>query len=104
MKRREFIKVVCGLIGAWPIAAYAQKVSRPRRIGVLGSNATIWKPWAAAFVARLQELGWIDGDTAAIEYRWTERSSKRVSEIASEFLRQNVDSGVASFRRYALVM
>ena len=91
MKRREFIKVVCGLIGAWPIAAYAQQVSRPRRIGVLGSNATIWKPWAAAFVARLQELGWIDGDTAAIEYRWTERSSKRVSEIASEFLRQNVD-------------
>ena len=55
MKRREFIKVVCGLIGAWPIAAYAQQVSRPRRIGVLGSNATIWKPWAAAFVARLQE-------------------------------------------------
>ena len=91
MKRREFIKVVCGLIGAWPIAAYAQQVSRPRRIGVLGSNATIWKPWAAAFVARLQDLGWIDGDTAAIEYRWTERSSKRVSEIASEFLRQNVD-------------
>jgi hypothetical protein len=91
MKRREFIKVVCGLIGAWPIAAYAQHVSSPRRIGVLGSNATIWKPWAAAFVARLQELGWIDGDTAAIEYRWTEGSSKRVSEIASEFLRQNVD-------------
>jgi putative ABC transport system substrate-binding protein len=91
MKRREFIKVVCGLIGAWPIAAYAQQVSRPRRIGVLGSNATIWKPWAAAFVARLQELGWINGDTAAIEYRWAEGSSKRVSEIASEFLRQNVD-------------
>ena len=91
MKRREFIKVVCGLIGAWPIAAYAQQVSRPRRIGVLGSNATIWKPWAAAFVARLQELGWINGDTAAIEYRWAEGSSKRDSEIASEFLRQNVD-------------
>ena len=91
MKRREFIEVVCGLIGAWPIAAYAQQVSRPRRIGVLGSNATIWKPWVAAFVARLHELGWIDGDTAAVEYRWAEGSSKRVSEIASEFLRQNVD-------------
>jgi putative ABC transport system substrate-binding protein len=67
-------------------------VGKPRRIGVLGADATVWKPWTAAFDARLRELGWIEGDNIAIEYRWAEGSSKRVSEIAAEFLRQNVDA------------
>jgi putative ABC transport system substrate-binding protein len=42
------------------------------------------------FVARLRELGWVEGHTIAIEYRWTEGSAARVSEIGAEFLRQNV--------------
>jgi putative ABC transport system substrate-binding protein len=43
----------------------------------------------AAFIARLRELGW--GENIAIEYRWAEGMSRRVSEIAAEFLRQDVD-------------
>src|SRR5437763_8841854 len=31
-----------------------------------------WNPWTAAFVQRLRELGWIEGRTVAIEYRWAE--------------------------------
>jgi len=50
-----------------------------------------WKPWMAAFVTRLRELGWIVGENIAIEYRWAEGKSRRVSEIAAEFLRQDVD-------------
>ena len=45
----------------------------------------------AAFVARLRELGWIVRENIAIEYRWAEGRSRRVSEIAAEFLRQDVD-------------
>jgi putative tryptophan/tyrosine transport system substrate-binding protein len=90
MERRHFIRGLCSGIAAWPLAAYAQQVSEPRRIGVLGADATVWRPWAAAFVARLRELGWIAGDNIAIEYRWAEGSSARVSEIAADFLRQNV--------------
>ena len=91
MERREFIALLGGAV-AWPGAARAQQVGKPRHIGVLGADATVWKPWTTAFDARLRELGWIEGDNIAIEYRWAEGSSKRVSEIAAEFLRQNVDA------------
>jgi putative tryptophan/tyrosine transport system substrate-binding protein len=91
MERRQFIRGLCGGIAAWPLAAYAQQVSEPRRIGVLGADATVWRPWTAAFVARLRELGWIAGDNLAIEYRWADGRSQRVSDIAAEFMRQHVD-------------
>ena len=91
MERRQFIRGFCSSVIAWPLAAYAQQVSNPRRIGVLGADATVWKPWIAALIARLQELGWIVGQNIAIEYRWAEGKSRRVSEIAAEFLRQDVD-------------
>jgi putative tryptophan/tyrosine transport system substrate-binding protein len=42
-------------------------------------------------VARLRELGWIEGRTIAIEYRWTVGRPERVAEIAAEFVRRKVD-------------
>ena len=78
-------------VAVLPLGAYAQKIGKPRRIGVLGADATVWRPWIAAFAARLRELGWIEGETVAIRYRWAQGSSERVSEVAAEFLRQDVD-------------
>ena len=52
--------------------------------------------WTAAFVKRLRELGWIEGRTVAIEYRWAEGRSERASEIAAEFVRLKVDVIVTS--------
>jgi putative ABC transport system substrate-binding protein len=91
MQRREFIKIVCGLAGTWPVAAYAQQVGEERRIGVLGSDATVWSSWTAAFVTRLRELGWITGENIDVDYRWAGGSSQRVSDFTAEFLRRNVD-------------
>ncbi len=91
MERREFIRALCSGVAVWPLAAYAQQGAEPRRIGILGADAMVWKPWMAAFVTRLRELGWIVGENIAIEYRWAEGKSRRVSEIAAEFLRQDVD-------------
>jgi putative ABC transport system substrate-binding protein len=42
-------------------------------------------------VARLRELGWIEGRTVAIEYRWSEGRTERYAEIAAEFVHQKVD-------------
>src|SRR6516225_2514844 len=84
MERREFIKIVCGLVGTWPIAAYAQQVGGLRRIGVLGADATVWSSWTAAFVTRLRELGWATGETIDVDYRWAGGSSKRVSDCTTE--------------------
>jgi len=91
MERRQFIRGLCSGVAAWPLATYAQQGSEPRHIGVLGADATVWEPWMAALIARLRQLGWIVGENIAIEYRWAEGKSRRVSEIAAEFLRQDVD-------------
>jgi putative ABC transport system substrate-binding protein len=48
-------------------------------------------PWTAAFVRRLHELGWIEGRTAAIQYRWAEGRTERLAEITAEFVRLKVD-------------
>jgi len=52
--------------------------------------------WTAAFVQRLRELGWVEGRTVAIEYRWAEGSSERAAESVAEFVRRKVDVIVAS--------
>ena len=91
MRRRDFIKVTVGTAAAWPLAALAQQAGKLRTIGFLGSNASAWRPWTEAFAGRLRELGWIEGRTIAIEYRWSEGRPERNSEIAAEFVRLNVD-------------
>jgi putative tryptophan/tyrosine transport system substrate-binding protein len=47
--------------------------------------------WVAAFVQRMHELGWMEGRTIAIEYRWAQGRSERAAEIAAEFARLKVD-------------
>jgi putative tryptophan/tyrosine transport system substrate-binding protein len=56
-----------------------------------GTTASAQNKWTAAFVQRLSQLGWIEGRTVAIEYRWAEGRNQRASEIASEFVRLKVD-------------
>ena len=48
-------------------------------------------PLIAAFVQRLRELGWHDGQNVLIEYRWVEGRVERISEIAAEFAGSKVD-------------
>jgi hypothetical protein len=58
-------------------------------IGFLGgATLSAWVHWTAAFVQRLRELGWVEGRTIAIEYRWAEGRSERYTEIAAEFVRK----------------
>jgi putative tryptophan/tyrosine transport system substrate-binding protein len=91
MLRREFITLVSGAAAAWPLAALAQQAGKPPTIGFLGANAVAFAPWTAAFVAHMRELGWIEGRTIAIEYRWSEGRTERYAEIAAEFVRLKVD-------------
>jgi ABC-type uncharacterized transport system substrate-binding protein len=92
MRRREFIAVLGGAAAAWPLAAHAQQQAKLPTIGFLGTAApSAWGPWTAAFVQRLHELGWIEGRTVAIQYRWAEGRTQRFAEIAAEFVRLKVD-------------
>jgi putative tryptophan/tyrosine transport system substrate-binding protein len=96
VKRREFITLLGGA-AAWPLAARAQQPAKLPIIGFLGgATASTWSAWAAAFVRRLRELGWVEGRNVAIEYRWAEGHSERFAEIAAEFVRLKVDVIVTS--------
>jgi putative tryptophan/tyrosine transport system substrate-binding protein len=87
MQRREFITLVAGAAVAWPV----------KIIGFLGAGAaTAWDPLIANFQQRLRELGWIDGQTVSIVYRWAEGKSGRFGDIATEFVILTVGSAVAT--------
>ena len=91
MRRREF---VVGLGGAqlWPFGVLSQQAGKLATIGLLGSGTPSSQGvWLAAFTRRLRELGWSEGRTLAIEYRWAEGQPERFAEIAAELVRLKVD-------------
>jgi putative ABC transport system substrate-binding protein len=89
LKRRDFIMLLGGAAAGWPLVARAQQ--RLPVVGFLGTDASVWSPWTTAFMARLGALGWIDGRTITIQYRWAEGRPERDAEFAAEFVRQKVD-------------
>jgi putative ABC transport system substrate-binding protein len=96
VRRRQFITLLSSA-AAWPLAARAQQPSKLPIIGFLGgATASAWTNWLAAFVQRLRELGWSEGRTVSIEYRWAEGRHERAAEIAAEFVRLKVDVIVTS--------
>jgi len=97
VNRREFITLL-GSAAAWPLAARAQQPAKLPTIGFLGPNTRSFdsQQRLPAFVERLRELGWIEGRTIAIEYRWAEGSIDRAAELAAEFVRLKVDVIVTS--------
>jgi putative tryptophan/tyrosine transport system substrate-binding protein len=96
LKRRDFITLLGGAAAAWPLAARAQHSEKLPAIGFLGSTTpSAESQRTAAFVQRLRELGWIEGRTIAIEYRWGEGRPERFAEIAAEFVRLKVDVMIA---------
>jgi ABC-type uncharacterized transport system substrate-binding protein len=91
MRRREFITLLGGA-ATWPMAARAQQAGKLPTIGFLGASTALnWNHWTAAFVQRLRELGWVEGRTVAIEYRWADGRFERFAEFAAEFVRLRVD-------------
>jgi putative ABC transport system substrate-binding protein len=89
--RRTFIAALGGA-AAWPVVARAQQVAKQPTIGFLGTNTPLAQErWTAAFAQRLHELGWIEGQTVTIEYRWGEGRTDRFAELATELVRLKVD-------------
>jgi putative ABC transport system substrate-binding protein len=88
MRRRDFVAGIAGSAVAWPLAARAQQ-----RSGKLPLIAMLVSGTPAShglrintFVQRLRQLGWIEGRTVTIEYRWAEGDSARNAEIATELV------------------
>ena len=89
MKRREFVTLI-GAAATWPLAARAE--TKMPTIGFLGTaSASAWEHYTVAFAQRLREIGWIEGRTVAIEYRWADGRSERFAEFATDFVQRKVD-------------
>jgi putative tryptophan/tyrosine transport system substrate-binding protein len=98
MRRREFISLLGGA-AAWPLAARAQQGERMRRIGVLMSTAAddpVAKTRGAAFLQRLQQLGWTEGNNVRIDYRWGAGDADRIRRYAAELIEFAPDVILAS--------
>jgi hypothetical protein len=82
-----------GLLGsfaaAWPLKAEEQQ--QLRTIAIVGNTTQAYGPWVAAFIERFSQLGWTEGRTIQIEYRWSEGRRESVAEIASELVGKKVD-------------
>src|SRR5215475_13561815 len=89
MKRRQFIAFVGGAI-AWPLAGRAQQSKK--FVGVLQSFEPTTPPVAVlqSFLKRLRELGWIEGQNLAVEYRGA-LTMDRMTELAADLVRMKVD-------------
>jgi putative ABC transport system substrate-binding protein len=97
MLRRKFITLFGGTVVAWPLSARAQQSTSVTRIGYLNTNdASHAASYVEAFRMGLRDLGYVEGKHFVIEPRFAEGDPDRLSELAAELVRANVDVIITS--------
>jgi putative tryptophan/tyrosine transport system substrate-binding protein len=97
VRRRHFLSILGGAAASWSAASQAQQSAKRPIVGFIvpGTPESHGK-WVAAFTQRLAELGWVEGQTVLLEYRWAAGHAERYPEIAAELAGLNVDVFVTS--------
>src|SRR5260370_37276852 len=86
MRRRDFMALLGSAAATWPVAAHAQQPAKISRIGIL-DDAPMWQ----AFRQALRELGYVEGQNIAYEYRYGDGTPDRLATAAAELVRPPVD-------------
>jgi len=103
MKRRDFIGLLGGAAAAWPLAARAQTSPKIPRVGfIAGSSLAATEHTLGAFRKALIELGYVEGQSIALEVRYAEGRMERIPELVAELLDLKMDLLVAGVSSAAL--
>ena len=103
MKRRDFIALLGGAAAPWPLAASAQTSPKIPRVGfIAGANPAAAEHTFGAFQQRLRELGYVEGQSIALEVRWAEGRMERIPELVTELVDLKMDVLVAAISPAAL--
>jgi len=91
MRRREFITLLVSAAATWAVTVRAQQSAMPG-IGYLGTgSAELNAGSLRAFRQGLKEIGYIEGQNLAIEYRWAEGHYDRLPALAADLVGRKVD-------------
>src|SRR5215510_9608816 len=88
MKRRDFITLMGGAAGAWPLAVHAQQASSP--VVALLSSGQLPESLIGTFRQGLAEHGYVEGRNVVIDYRHGDNQYERLAGLAAEFARRQV--------------
>ena len=90
MRRREFIKLVCGSAAAWPIMVRAQQAALPvvGFVDLGAADASVAR--ATAFRKGLSETGYIEGQNVTVEYHWLEGRYESAPTVMADLVRRQV--------------
>jgi putative ABC transport system substrate-binding protein len=102
MNRRVFFSVLSGSLLAAPLAAEAQPAGKVPRIGILTLASSASTPILQAFRAGLRELGYVESQNIALEFRFAHGQPDTLASLAAELVRQDMDVIVADGGQAAL--
>ena len=104
MNRRDTLRALLAL-GAAPLTTEAQQAEKAPRVGVIRTTGpTDFPQFAEAFRSGLRQTGYVEGQNVSVEYRWAEGDAERLSVLAADLVRLNVDVIVASGTDAALAV
>ena len=89
MRRRQFIAGLGG-VTAWPLTTHAQKSNKMPRLGILLFNSP-QTDYIKPLLEGLHDLGYDEGKTIAIDYRFAEGKSERLPDLAAQLVNLNPD-------------
>jgi len=95
ISRRTFLAGTGAVLLAAPLASGAQQTRKVPRIGVLGGQSPEMSPPILALREGLRELGYVEGQNIAIEWRWAQGKDERYPDLAAELVKLKVDIIVA---------
>jgi putative ABC transport system substrate-binding protein len=92
MRRRDFIVLVVGSATMRPLIVHAQHAQKISRIGVLlPGTPESFSLRIRAFLDGLRELGYVEGRTIEIDWKWGQDRVETLSDLAAELVRSNAD-------------